>query len=58
MYMHPHQGIVHTKKWSDGLYTILDEPNTLTCQSAATNDTPRDPLYGSVTNHITAFINT
>ena len=28
---------------------IPDGPNTLTCQSASTNDAPRDPLHGPVT---------
>ena len=40
------------EKRSDSLFTIPDDPNTLTCQSFTKNDTPRDPLHGSVTwNH-------
>ena len=47
--MNPNIGIVHTDRCSDGLYMVPDNPNTLTYQSVATNDDPRDPLHGSIT---------
>ena len=31
---------------SDGLSMRPDDPNTLTCQYAYINDTPKDPIYG------------
>ena len=49
MYMHPYIGILRTYRRSDGLYTIPDGPNTITCQSDGTNDVPRDPLHGPIT---------
>ena len=47
--MQPENGIVHMEIWSEGLFTRPDKPNTLTCQSTSTNDTPRYPLHGPVT---------
>ena len=48
--MHPNIGIVCTFIRSDGLSMRLDDQNTLTCQSADTNDPPpRDPLHVPVT---------
>ena len=47
--MHPYRGIVHTERRSDGISMIPDGPNTLTFQSADTNDTPRDHLPVLVT---------
>ena len=41
--MHPYGLIVLTDRRSDGLYTILDDSNTLIHQSSGTNDAPRDP---------------
>ena len=41
--MYPDRGIVHTYRQSDGLSTRPDGPNTLTRQSACTNDAPRYP---------------
>ena len=46
--MHSYIRIVHMYIWSDGLSTIPDDQNTLTCQSANINDAPRDPLHGPV----------
>ena len=46
--MHPDRGIVRTYISLDGLSTILDDQNTLTHQSADTNNAPRDPLNGPV----------
>ena len=46
--MHPEKVIVRTYRWSDGLYTRPDDQNTLTRQSAHTNDAPRDPLRGPI----------
>ena len=48
--MHPDRGTVRTYRRSDGLYTIPDDQNTLTLQSANTNDAPKYPLLGPVTN--------
>ena len=46
--MQPDIGIVRTDRQTDGLSTRSDEPNTLTCQSNGTTDTPwihsTDPL--------------
>ena len=47
--MHPDRGIVLTYRRSDGLSTIPNDHNTLTCQSSNTNDTPRDPLHVHIT---------
>ena len=47
--MHPYRGIVHMERRSDGISMIPDGPNTLTFQSADTNDTPRDHLPVLVT---------
>ena len=48
--MHPYRGILCKYIQSDGLYTIPDDQNTLTLQSANTNDAPKEPLLGPVTN--------
>ena len=49
--MHPYRVIVSTYRWSDSLSTIPDVLNTLTRQSTATNNAPRDtpsrPRYKS-----------
>ena len=47
--MHPDREIVRTNRRSDGLSTRPDDPNTLTHQSAGTNNTCRDLLLGPVT---------
>ena len=47
--MNPDRWIVRTHRRSDSITTISDEHNTLTCQSADTNDAPRDPHHGPVT---------
>ena len=47
--MHQYILIVCTYIWSDGISMIPNNPNTLTCQSTVTNDSPRDPLHGPVT---------
>ena len=39
--IHPDREIVRTYRQSDGISTRLDIPNTLTCQSSATNDSNR-----------------
>ena len=41
--MHPCIEIVCTYRHPDGLSAIPEDPNTLTRQSAATNDAPRGP---------------
>ena len=41
--MHPYRGIVHASRRSDGISTIPDNQNTLTPQSADTNDPPQGP---------------
>ena len=46
--MHPYRVILRKYRRSDGLYMRQDVPNTLTCQSAGTNDAPRDLLRGLV----------
>ena len=43
--MHLDRVIVCTDIWYDGIHTRPDDPNTLTHQSSATNDAPRNPLY-------------
>ena len=48
--MHPDRVIVRMYRRSDGLSTRPDYQNTLTHQSADTNDAPRDPLTGPVTS--------
>ena len=49
--MHPDIGIVRMYRRSDSISTRPEDQNTLTHQSAATNDVPRDPLlHGSVIN--------
>ena len=48
--MHPDRVIARTDRRSDVLSTRPDYQNTLTCQSADTNDAPRDPLHGPVTH--------
>ena len=47
--MNPYRGIVHEYRQSDGLSTTLNGPNTLTCQSVATNNAPRDLLHNPIT---------
>ena len=47
--MHTYRGILRTYRWSDVLSTIPDDQNTLTRQSADTNNVPREPLLGPVT---------
>ena len=47
--MHPEMGILSTYRQSDGLSTRLEDQNTLTNQSSNNNDSPRDPLHGSIT---------
>ena len=47
--MHPDRLIVRMYRRSDVLLTRPDNQNTLTCQSADTYDSPRDPLHGPVT---------
>ena len=54
--VHPDRGIVRTYRHSDGLSTIPYDPNTLTPQSAVTNDAPRDPLLGPVTGDVRHLI--
>ena len=49
--MHPDRGIVRMYRRSDGLYTIPGDHNTLTCQSADTNNAPRDPLHSPITGY-------
>ena len=46
--MHPYRLIVRTYIQSDGIYTRPDYQNTLTRQSANSNDDPRDPLCDPV----------
>ena len=46
--MHPYQWIVRTNRQPDGLSARPDEPNTLTCKYAATQNAPRDPRCGPV----------
>ena len=41
--MHPDRGIVHTNRRSYGISTRPYIPNTLTCQSAAMDNIPRNP---------------
>ena len=55
--MHPDILIVCTYRRSDGLSTIPDDQNTFTRQSANTNNAPRDPLHGPVTNLISCGYN-
>ena len=50
--IHPYRGIVHTYRWLDVLSTIPDDQNTLTRQSADTNNAPRDPLLVPVTHPV------
>ena len=47
--MHPDRVTVRMYRRPEGLSTRPDDQTTLTCQSANTNDAPRDPLHGSVT---------
>ena len=44
----PNREIFSTDIQLDGLSTRPGDPNTLTIQSADTNDTPRDPLQGPI----------
>ena len=46
------EDLVCKDRRTDGLYNILDEPNTITCQPIATYGALRDPLYGTVTGSI------
>ena len=50
--MNTYQRIVNMDGHSEGPSTIPYDPKTLTCQSAATNDSPRDPLSRPVTTCI------
>ena len=58
--MHPHMGIFRTYGRSDGLSMGPYESNTLTSQSAGTNEAHRDLLIGPVTwnpiQHITTYV--
>ena len=56
--MYPERGMVLTYRWSDDISTRLDDHNTLTHQSADTNDEPRYPLLGPVTWNISSFTDT
>ena len=47
--MHPDRVIVRTYIRSDGISDRPDNPNTLTFQSAGTNDAARDPFHVPVT---------
>ena len=47
--MHPDRGIVRTDIWSDVICIIIDDSNTLTRQSAGTNNAPREPLHDLIT---------
>ena len=49
MSIHKYRVIDRTDIRPGGLSMILDKPNTLTCQDATTNDTPRDSFYIPVT---------
>ena len=46
--MHPDRGIVRTYRSSDGISTRLNDHNTLTSQSADTNDSTRVPFHRPV----------
>ena len=48
--MHLDIKIIRSYRRSDGIYTRLDDPNTLTRQSDGTNDAPREPIHGPVTS--------
>ena len=48
--MHPEIVIVCTYRQGDGVSTIPDNPDTLTRQSAAMDNDPRDLLHGPITN--------
>ena len=41
------ESIVHTERWSYGIFTRPYNPNNLTIQSTAANDAPRDPIYAA-----------
>ena len=45
-----------TVRWSDGLPTIPDNPNTPTSQSFGTNDAPQDPIFWPVTWNPTRYM--
>ena len=47
--MHPDRGIVCMDRWSDGISTIPDDLNTLTCQSSGTKDAPGTLFHSPVT---------
>ena len=50
--MYPYRGIVHTNRQPDSISTRRDDLNTLTCQSAVTNDAPWGLMLFPVTwNH-------
>ena len=53
--MNPYRVIVHINIRSDDLSTLPDGPNTLTRQSASTNNVPRDPLLGPVTSILSVY---
>ena len=50
--MHLHRGILRMYRQSYGLSMVPDDQNTLTCQSADKNDSPRDPLLFPITEVI------
>ena len=47
--MNPYRGIVRMDRRSDGISTKAYGPNTITSQSAITNDFPRYPIHGHMT---------
>ena len=51
--MHPDREIVRTYRRSYGLSTVPDDHNTLTHQSADTNDAPKEPLSSAPLQRVT-----
>ena len=49
--MHSYRVILRTYSSLDSISTGPDDLNTLACQSAGTNDAPRDLLHGPVTRN-------
>ena len=49
--MHPYRGMVYMDRQIDGIYTRPDDPKTLTCQYAITNNAPRVPFHLPVTGY-------
>ena len=47
--MHPYRGLVRIYIWSDILSVPPDDSNTLSRQSAGTNDTIRELIRGTIT---------